>query len=216
MTGTFDGPLPAIYMPGGATAWRSLHGATPLPPVSPKTADWLRAADAAVEAAHAAEVVAEEGSPHGVAPAWLPPGSQGTLQSLAEADSAVEFAAPAPAAQPGVTFGAATYAAPTSAGPAAAAPLSGGSTAPDSVQTLGPEWRTNGDSAGRTPFVGSAQLPASPAASPPSGNPARRRNLSFAAQQVRAANDSPANNDYMAPDSPGLRCSALSGLTLPM
>ena len=132
----------------------------------------------------------------------LPPGSQGTLESLAAADSAAavaasarharlaEIAAPAPAPAPAlddgaaVTFGAATFVEQPSefVTEFVTEPLSVGATAPGSALALGQEWasaRRNGDSVGRTPFVGAGGAQASPAASPPPGNPARRRNLLF-------------------------------------
>lgn len=159
-------------MPGGAATWQRHHGDAPLPPVSPRTDEWLRAAAAAAEGSYAA-AVQEEGFPAVASPLralQLPPGSQGTLASLAAAD-AVASAQSAASAQSSATE-----------------PLSGASTAPDSVQAFGPPQSRRPVA---TPYT--AQPAASPATSPPTGDPARRRNLlSSLAQQARAAADSPA------------------------
>jgi hypothetical protein len=82
---------------------------------------------------------------------------------------------------------------PASAQSSATEPLSTGSTAPASAQAFGPPHAD-------TPWPGTAQPAATPA--PAHGAlPARRRNLSFAAQAMRAAADSPAAG-YAQPDSP--------------
>jgi hypothetical protein len=83
---------------------------------------------------------------------------------------------------------------PASAQPSAAEPLSTGSTAPASAQTFGPPHAD-------TPWPGTAQ-PAASLAPAHGALPASRRNLSFAAQAMRAANDSPAAGYYAQPDSP--------------
>jgi len=100
----------------------------------------------------------------------------------------------------------------TAAAAAAVAALpSAGSTAPDSAQVFGPQ--TGWGSLGRTPFPHTAQPVASPPGSPQVAVPGRRRELSFAAQAMRAASDSPPSG-YAEPASP--QGYSLAGLTLPL
>jgi hypothetical protein len=104
--------------------------------------------------------------------------------------------ATAPALSPALAAGEpAAGAAPSSSETEA---LSSASTAPDSTQAAFPNSRS---SIGRTPWPATAQPVASPVDSPHLPRAYRRRNLSFAAQAARAADDSPPAG-YSAPDSP--------------